>query len=300
MLSIVFILQYIIYLGVSHSCSAPGHVGTYFTDACERRCVCTEVLPGMFSHECYRVREEWGCMASARRRRYIDTYKAVSTPGNPQYEQFRQITLRHASGFGSIHSPQYFLPWHQAMQEELEDILQRENCAVTIPWWRWSRYSSGWQAKTPFGPSSLTAMGTDSNGVWTTDGAFDTNLWNTPDHGCLRSDFSLSSMPSLSQVSAALSTPAGSYSAFSAALEGVHNIPHVRIGGTMVMTHSPASPTFALHHAYIDRVWDQWQQKSVAHLSAYDFDPVITMPYTLGAAPQDVHSLDASRIMYVI
>ncbi|TMD51048.1 MAG: tyrosinase family protein [Chloroflexi bacterium] len=44
------------------------------------------------------------------------------------------------------------------------------------------------------------------------------------------------------------------------ALEHLHDRVHVAVGGNMDTSASPSDPAFFLHHANIDRLWEQWQQ----------------------------------------
>ncbi|XP_071126514.1 tyrosinase-like protein 2 [Mytilus edulis] len=45
-------------------------------------------------------------------------------------------------------------------------------------------------------------------------------------------------------------------------IEGQHNLPHEWVGGTMdILNSSARDPTFILHHAFIDYVWEKFRQK---------------------------------------
>jgi hypothetical protein len=53
------------------------------------------------------------------------------------------------------------------------------------------------------------------------------------------------------------------FSVFQRSLElGAHAAVHIAIGGTMNSSSSPADPIFFLHHANLDRIWAEWQQKN--------------------------------------
>jgi hypothetical protein len=43
---------------------------------------------------------------------------------------------------------------------------------------------------------------------------------------------------------------------------GAHAAVHIAVGGTMNSSSSPADPIFFLHHANLDRIWAEWQQKN--------------------------------------
>lgn len=49
----------------------------------------------------------------------------------------------------------------------------------------------------------------------------------------------------------------------------LHDTVHCRVGGTMCAHNSANAPEFFLHHAFIDKIWADWQEKSAAHREAY-------------------------------
>lgn len=44
-----------------------------------------------------------------------------------------------------------------------------------------------------------------------------------------------------------------------------HNEFYSRIGGTMNSKNAAAAPEFFLHHAFIDKIWSDWQEKGKKH-----------------------------------
>lgn len=54
-------------------------------------------------------------------------------------------------------------------------------------------------------------------------------------------------------------TQATSYSAFDSGLDRLHGIVHNWVGGTMATFKSPKDPLFFLNHAFVDKVWADWQ-----------------------------------------
>jgi hypothetical protein len=102
------------------------------------------------------------------------------------------------------------------------------------------------------------------------------------------------------QESSVLAMVPSNYAAFSDALETqIHNIAHVRVGGTMLQGWSPEAPEFFLHHNHIDKLWDDWQKKSNAHLTAYSFSSNAVMPVAYGATPGQFNNLKATKVIYV-
>jgi tyrosinase len=248
-------------------CSAVAHVGRWWYNGCSQRCICAQVS-GEFVWDCYRERKEYTCMSVAERTLYINTYKAISTPGHPQYSQYQTLIARHSTNFGTIHTSQYFLPWHRWFSMEMENLLQNVNCTVTLPW-----YDTAKNAGAPFGvpPWGASADLLGTSGACVNDGGFASPGWPNNAHGCL-SRTNSGTMPTSMQEAAVLAMNSANYVAFTDALEiQIHNIPHVRIGGTMLQTWSPEAPEFFLHHGHIDKLWDDWQKKSNAHLNAYSF-----------------------------
>jgi Common central domain of tyrosinase len=46
-------------------------------------------------------------------------------------------------------------------------------------------------------------------------------------------------------------------------VEGIHNIPHVAVAGDMnSLLISPNDPMFYSHHAFIDKIWHDWQRSA--------------------------------------
>ena len=133
-----------------NDCEGPSDAHNYFINFCEEKCVCEETDPGEWAHVCYREREEFTCMSTTRRQRFLDTYKAVTTPGHPQYALMEELISMHDVGFSSIHIPKWFLPWHRYYAMAVEDVLRNEDCRVTLPWWRWSKKSATWWTGSPF------------------------------------------------------------------------------------------------------------------------------------------------------
>lgn len=234
-------------------------------------------------------------MSSAERTLFINTYKTVSSPG-PQYAQYQALIARHATSFGTIHTSQYFLPWHRWFQMEMENLLQNVNCKVTLPWWDTAKSAGSPWGVSPWG-ASTDLIGTA--GACVTNGGFASPGWPNNAHGCLSRTLS-GTLPTAVQEASVLAMSPANYVAFTDALETqVHNTVHVRVGGTMVQGWSPEAPEFFLHHGHIDKLWDDWQKKSNAHLTSYSFSLSTAMPVAMGATPAEYRDLKATGVMYV-
>ena len=71
--------------------------------------------------------------------------------------------------------------------------------------------------------------------------------------------FNGNSLASAAQLNTLLA--GNNFNTFQNTLEAApfHNRLHVLVGGTMVTSASPADPLFWLHHAFIDKIWADWQ-----------------------------------------
>lgn len=108
--------------------------GRSATDRCGQRCTCSA---GRLVN-CARVRREFTTMTTADRARYIRAVRLASTDlrYKPDYDQL--ITLHKTIFQDGIHERDQFLPWHRWFVLRYENILQRIDCQITVPFWDWS------------------------------------------------------------------------------------------------------------------------------------------------------------------
>ncbi len=127
-----------------------------------------------------------------------------------------------------------FLPWHRVYLYELEKLIAQYDPTIKIPYWNW--------IENPRIPE-----------------------W-VDQQNAIR-DFQESGMPSGN-----LCSPFGhkKYRRFNESLESFHNSVHTAVGETMSdPTISPSDPIFWLHHAFVDKIWFDWQ-----HIYPNTFDEV--------------------------
>jgi hypothetical protein len=235
-------------------------------------------------------------MSSAERQLFMQTYRAVSTPGHPEYAQFTTLIGRHSTNFAAIHTTQYFLPWHRWFSMELENLLQNVNCKVTLPWWDTAKNAGAPFGVSPWG-AAVDLLGT--SGACVNNGGFASPGWPNLAHGCL-SRTNSGTLPTAAVEAGVLAMVPGNYGAFSDALQNqIHNIAHVRVGGKMVTGWSPEDPVFFLHHNHVDKLWGDWQKLSNAHQNAYSFPLNSVMPVAYGHTPAQFNSLKAINVIYV-
>jgi tyrosinase len=130
-----------------------------------------------------------------------------------------------------------FFAWHRQSLLELERAMQNINPFITIPYWN----------------SSL-------------DQATNSQLWDNNFMGQFNTDWTLNrnlggndQLPMPSEVNQVQSLT--DFFLYSDLMERgpVHHGAHRWVGGAMSSTASPRDPVFFLHHAYIDKLWQEWQ-----------------------------------------
>ena len=223
---------------------------------------CTGALPRQEVREL--TPDQWQHLITA-----IRTLQARATPETASaYDRLSEIHNRFANA-GSIHQTAAFLPWHRLFLRAYEYELQQIDPTVTVPYWDWTRDSQR-LANAPFWNRSL--LGTNGFGVngAIRDGAFaDWIPFRGPvagvkgrDYGLTRqwgNDIGLETAAAAPAVARVLSR-AKSYDALRTGIEiGGHGDVHIAIGGDMADFFSPNDPVFYLHHAFIDKLWADWQ-----------------------------------------
>ena len=263
--------------------------GTQY-DTCERRCTCVNrVLTN-----CCRVRKEWRSLTQTERCRYINAVVTVST--QPQYRPcYNSLVNLHTNFFGQgIHGMPFFFPWHRWYILQLENLLRKVNCRITVPYWDWSLESQGWQnsiiwsATCGFGGNG----NQNTNGLLVTTGPFSPPTWTQPDGSPLSRNFN-NVLPDCAAVALAQRVGVNQYLTWHTGVESnLHNGVHCNIGGTMCTSRSANDPIFFLHHGFIDKLWSDWQSKGSAYKNlAYFSMNTNAMPGAFGATPSVVYDL---------
>ena len=166
-----------------------------------------------------------------------------------------------------------FLSWHRLFLLEVEDQLRTSGIAnadkITIPYWNWianngsavdlSWNNTGFLDLAPFQAAGFVAdndidPSTPRTQITRQIGSFNIAT-NTEIAGMNNNtDFITSNWSSVNN----------STTFFSKSLELFHNIAHSFVGGntgTMNAFESPADPVFYLHHNFIDKLWQDWEDK---------------------------------------
>ena len=125
-----------------------------------------------------------------------------------------------------------FLSWHRRILKLFEDSLQKLDPAVTIPYW---------------------------------DSITDRAMPNALDDKSLLKRWSVTRNWNAFELALPLDLVAvknytGTFTGFQTLIENViHAGTHNAIGGNMASPASPTDPLFWLHHAFLDKIWSDWQ-----------------------------------------
>jgi tyrosinase len=196
----------------------------------------------------YRVRKNQKNLTAVEWARFIHAIEALAEAAipAPRYQDFVEIhrlAMDTAAGrmwgahtMGAMDG-RNFLIWHREYLAKLEAALMAMNPLVTIPYWDWVNDRAI--------PPQLT------------DPA-DLAEW-----GVTRGVFNAGGLPTAPTINAVMAN--ATFTAFTGALEGPHGWVHNAVGGTMGSSTSPKDPLFWLHHAFIDKLWADWE---VAHPGA--------------------------------
>ena len=208
--------------------------------------------------------EQWQRLIAA-----IRTLQERATPQTASaYDRLSLIHNRFATA-GRIHQTASFLPWHRLFLRAYEYELQQIDPSVTVPYWDWTRDSQR-LANAPFWSSDLFGgNGRGAAGI-VRDGAFaDWVPFRGPFAGAGRRTIGLTrTWGNDSGLETAAAAPAiarvlrraKTYDALRQGLEiGGHGDVHIAVGGDMADFFSPNDPVFWLHHAFIDKLWMDWQ-----------------------------------------
>ncbi len=153
-----------------------------------------------------------------------------------------------------------FLPWHRLFIVDLEQSLRSSGVSnadkITIPYWDW------------------TIENNVSNITWDDFGFLDLPTLNNNSFNITRGSMTGSGLATTSNLNSMLALnsnlptsfelASNSSSFFSKRLEHWHNAGHNFIGGTMGGFTSPQDPVFYLHHNFVDKLWQDWEDKEDA------------------------------------
>lgn len=185
----------------------------------------------------YRVRKNQRNLTAAEWARFIHAIESLAAPGMPaptwhDFVEIHRLAMDTAAGMmWGAHGNLNFLTWHREYLAKMEAALMAVNPLVTIPYWDWVNDRAI--------PSQLA-------------NASDIAAW-----GITRGTVNAGGLPTAPVINGALAST--DYASFRIAIEGPHGWVHNAVGGTMGTSSSPADPLFWLHHAFIDRLYADWE-----------------------------------------
>lgn len=230
------------------------------------------------------VRKNQASLTADEKRRFVAALLELKRSG--RYDEF--VALHNTfimsdtdHGERTGHRSPSFLPWHRRLLLEFERALKAVDASVALPYWDWSGDGAGAWARSSLWASDFLGGSGRSRDGRVTDGPFAASTGNWPitvgvdGRTYLRRALGAGgrTLPTRAEVESvlALSTydmpPWNSASdGFRNHLEGwrgvnLHNRVHVWVGGHMATGASPNDPVFWLHHAYVDKLWAQWQRR---------------------------------------
>ncbi|MFB6835816.1 tyrosinase family protein [Streptomyces sp. NPDC056361] len=227
------------------------------------------------------VRKNQATLTADEKRRFVDALLELKRSG--RYDTF--VTTHNAfimsdtdSGDRVGHRSPSFLPWHRRFLIQFEEALRSVDPAVTLPYWDWTADRTS--RSSLWAPDFLGGTGRARDGR-VTDGPFarSGNGWTinvrVDGRDFLRRDLGAGGrqLPTRAEVDSVLAMETydtapwnSSSDGFRNHLEGwrgvnLHNRVHVWVGGQMGTGVSPNDPVFWLHHAFVDKLWADWQAR---------------------------------------
>ena len=170
-----------------------------------------------------------------------------------------------------IHMKDFFLTWHRWFILQYENLLQKIDCRVTVPYWDWTLVAAKPFANDFWNPGARGFGGNGSPpGSCVKTGPFGEGKWSlirSAGGGCLKRNFNDRFPDVITLASLLTSNPdPKDFLKFESLLRVVfHNEFYSRIGGTMNSKNAATAPEFFLHHAFIDKIWSDWQEKGKKH-----------------------------------
>ncbi|MDQ0986517.1 tyrosinase family protein [Streptomyces sp. V2I9] len=262
------------------------------------------------------VRKNQANLTASEKKAFVDAVLGMKRKG--VYDEFvsthrTRFSIDMNTGVYVAHFGPSFLPWHRKFLIDFELELQKFDPSVSIPYWDWTTDNT--VASSLWAPDFLGGTGRPlDDQVMDGPFAFSTGNWkisvqvDSREFLARNLGYRVSTLPTKSEVDSALAIPVydsapfrdGS-AGFRATLEGssgymsMHNRVHTWVWGQMESSVSPNDPVFWLHHAFVDKLWADWQAlhpTSAKYLPAGGTADVIdlneTMPPFPATTPADM------------
>ncbi|KAJ2080589.1 hypothetical protein H4R24_002952 [Coemansia sp. RSA 988] len=175
----------------------------------------------------------------------------------------------HNREFSNIHGNDNFFPWHRRFLRDFEEVGQRYDSTFAVPYW-----DELHDSRNPAGSVVLSSRFIGGNGFegCVRDGLHAGWKLGFPNSHCLTRSFDLGGQMQSWYSPEYIYSIMQRYNDMHGFREHIeyslHGSVHLGMGGDMGTYWSTNDFAFWLHHAYLDRLWDQWQ--SWGHASTMD------------------------------
>lgn len=203
-------------------------------------------------------------MSDQEWRDYVEAFKLLTVTPDPS-RSGRSIYSQFASDHTEYgeHQNNLFLAWHREQLWKWDVALNSVKPGVMQPYFEWSVsaadiFSDRGFNVDRFGGSESTDGHTESR---IPDGSFSGLESEWPSRHFVTRNFNNDPLATANMVDAAIRNIDG-FENFRLVLEfEIHNAFHRAIGGDMVTPWSPNEPLFYFHHAYLDYIYRNWQNR---------------------------------------
>jgi hypothetical protein len=194
---------------------------------------------------------------------FVAAVQAMQQRSNATPSIFDRLAKLHTTMSSSVHGTALFFAWHRRFLKDFENKLRAIDPTVSLPYWNWAQDSNAPEQSYIWGARYLGGNGGGPNDVVQTGPFAGWRPLNPQPHG-LKREWSngtrIAPWASAESINSAVAS-SGSYDTLRLAIEPVpHGKVHVNVGGDMsTLNGSPNDPLFWVFHAYVDKIWADWQ-----------------------------------------
>ncbi|KAJ1979975.1 hypothetical protein H4R34_002621 [Dimargaris verticillata] len=227
------------------------------------------------------VRRSLTKLTQAERLRFFDAHRRLNDPNASRPNRLDYLVHKHGLFHDHIHEGAIIFPWHRAFLAEYQHAIHRIDPLADVPYWEWSD-GGLYPERQPVFQAAPSWLGGNGQGLHNCvqTGAFANMVVFYTEHHfsegvpqCLRRQFDKGEAMSTWTESRALRRwmhLAPTYAQFREFFEPPHWLVHTSIGGDMDSRYAPNDLLFFLHHAYMDKLWDEWMQMEPTRYTEYN------------------------------
>ncbi|RKP26898.1 hypothetical protein SYNPS1DRAFT_13505, partial [Syncephalis pseudoplumigaleata] len=215
-----------------------------------------------------KVRKEINDLTSEELQTFFEAVRAIQKREQPDKPSpYDTFSFNHYRYSAYTHGVPIFLPYHRYMLHVVEQELQKKYPSVTIPYWDWTAVSQAPETASIFSPEMFGGNGRCPHSC-VEDGVFKDFkpfYYVQGQTSCIQRIFDggngkIKPFPIVEHITSMIAN-SKDWHAFSTAIQITpHGRAHVGLGGGMNTMFSPNDPVFYLHHAFIDKMWYDWQK----------------------------------------